>query len=489
MLGIPPVSAVDVLTGPQGEGRFLILLVAMFQMVILLSIALLRFLGRRQYRHHATSLFIAVLLTLLMPQLIDVIITSSSRFQLFSITYLGCVLFLYLPGMYRAVLLYSAIVGAAMIPLLIYEPLPMTTVVPTLTAISLLGIIRQRQREKNIDTVLELRRRKIRLQVQTRLYEQALMAVEESETRYKTVMESMAEGVVVLSSDGIMVACNEAATTILGRSREQIIGSDIEGLQLRLIQEDGRPYPRDLLPALFVQQQGQPVDNVVVGIERESGEKNWLRVNARPLIRRGETKPYGATVTFADTTELKLHADLIRYQAFHDSLTGLANRALLEQSLQLELAHAKREKTLLAVLFIDLDRFKAVNDSLGHAAGDDLLMEVANRLQSALRQSDTLARTGGDEFIAVRPRLQLAADALTVADKILSVLERPAEIAGRQVQISASIGVAVYPHDGETGDALLQHADTAMYSVKKSGRKGNDVEARSKDRSYLLDNG
>ncbi len=383
-------------------------------------------------------------------------------------------------------LLYSLIVVMSLIPLLIYRPLPLTTVVPTLTAISLLGIIRQRQREKNLDTVLELRRRKIHLQLQTILYEQALAAVEESEARYKTVLDSMAEGVVVVSSDGTMVTCNEAATIILGRSREQIIGSDIDGLQLRFIQEDGQEFPRDRLPALFVQEQGRPVNNIVLGIERESGEKNWLRVNARPLFRRGETTPYGATVTFTDTTELKLQADLIRYQAFHDALTGLANRALLDKALELELAHAKRERTILAVLFIDLDRFKSVNDSLGHAAGDDLLVDVAKRLQSALRQSDTLARSGGDEFTAVLPRLQSAADAATVADKILSVLEQPFKLSGHTVEISASIGVAVYPQDGNTGDALLQHADTAMYTKKKSGKDGNPL--RSENSSSLVEN-
>lgn len=472
LIGIPPVSAIDFLTGPAGPASFRILLLGLSQALLLAVIGSLRYLHPRSYTRYATGLFVAVLLTILLPQIPDIIVTDPSRFLLFAATFLGCVFFLNLNSLRTAVMLYATVLLVSIVPFLIFKPLPLTTVIPTLVGIALIGVVRQRHQDKNIETSLELRRRKIDLHRHTLLYEQAVAATEESEARYETVIDSMAEGVIVLSSDGVMIACNRSAAEILNVHPENIVGSQVADLNLQLCRENGEPFPADELPSTFVQKQVQPVNDVVVGIDVDNSQKKWLRVNARPLFRRGSSVPYAATVTFADITEYKAQADTIRHQAFHDTLTGLANRALLKETLDLELAHASREKSILAVLFMDLDGFKNVNDSLGHSIGDALLVEVARRLRHCLRRSDTLARAGGDEFIAVLPKINSPFDARSVADKVLAELEKPYAVGSDVLSISASIGIAIFPDNGTDGDSLLRNADAAMYAVKKAGRRG-----------------
>jgi diguanylate cyclase (GGDEF)-like protein len=161
--------------------------------------------------------------------------------------------------------------------------------------------------------------------------------------------------------------------------------------------------------------------------------------------------------------------DQIRHQALHDALTGLPNRALLEDRVSQALAEAKRDGRCVALLFLDLDRFKNINDSFGHEFGDVLIRAAATRIRQALRESDTLARMGGDEFVVALPGISGQADAQTVAAKILEELRRPLELGGRHLYVSASIGMALYPDDGADYGALLQRADGAMYTAKASG--------------------
>ncbi len=173
---------------------------------------------------------------------------------------------------------------------------------------------------------------------------------------------------------------------------------------------------------------------------------------------------------FSDITEIKLAEDRIRHMALYDTLTDLPNRMLYEDRLQQALAVARREKTSTALLYIDLDRFKLVNDTLGHAAGDALLKLVAQRMVSCVRETDMVARLGGDEFVVVLPAVRSRENALMVAEKIRKQLEMPFEINGKQLDISSSIGCAVYPDDEQDGTALTQRADQAMYQAKQSGR-------------------
>lgn len=156
--------------------------------------------------------------------------------------------------------------------------------------------------------------------------------------------------------------------------------------------------------------------------------------------------------------------------AYHDNLTGLPNRALFHDRLHQALARASRTKSSAAILFLDLDRFKTINDTRGHASGDKLLRSVANRLKCSLREGDTLARLGGDEFVILLPGIVDAGDAVTVAEKVMELMARPFSCDGHEILTSASLGLALYPEDGSSGEELLKHADIAMYAAKDQGR-------------------
>lgn len=202
-----------------------------------------------------------------------------------------------------------------------------------------------------------------------------------------------------------------------------------------------------------------------------------------------DDKPTFYTVA-KDISQRKLHEDQIRHQANYDNLTGLPNRTLFLDRLQRELVRAQRQAHRVALMFIDLDRFKWVNDTLGHAAGDDLLRTVASRLRSCLRQSDTVARMGGDEFTAILPDMAKGPFAERVAGEVLAQLAAPFTLCGQEILISGSIGIAIYPDDANTLDELLRNADIAMYRTKSAGRNGYhfftpDMHAAAMERMEL----
>ena len=167
---------------------------------------------------------------------------------------------------------------------------------------------------------------------------------------------------------------------------------------------------------------------------------------------------------------LALGAQMVRRLALHDLLTGLPNRTLLHDRLGQELARARREGGMVAVLSLDLDSFKDVNDTLGHPVGDQLLCAVAQRITTAVRATDTLARLGGDEFALVQPQIRQPAEVVALADKILATVARPFDLDGQEIHASTSIGVALFPQDGQDPDTLLQHAELALYRAKAQGR-------------------
>jgi diguanylate cyclase (GGDEF)-like protein len=164
------------------------------------------------------------------------------------------------------------------------------------------------------------------------------------------------------------------------------------------------------------------------------------------------------------------HARRVEYLAYHDNLTALPNRALFSRLLTQGMQHARRYEKQLALLFLDLDHFKAINDSLGHETGDELLQELGERLRQAVRESDIVARLGGDEFVILLPEIREGAQVQPVADKILAAVGRPFILAGQEFRITISIGIALYPHDGEDEQTLMKNADTAMYYAKERGR-------------------
>ncbi|HZW12282.1 MAG TPA: EAL domain-containing protein [Noviherbaspirillum sp.] len=200
----------------------------------------------------------------------------------------------------------------------------------------------------------------------------------------------------------------------------------------------------------------------------ERGERH-LESEASP-IREASGKVVQVVMVSRDITERKEMEAYILHQSFHDTLTGLPNRLLLEDRMKQATAHMGRQHAPVAVLFIDLDRFKDVNDTLGHAAGDRLLQEVAERLGHCVREGDTVARLSGDEFVVLLAGLHDVQDAAVVADKIVHAVSEPCQIGGKELRVSPSIGIALFPDDGQNMDQLLRNADTAMYHAKQEGR-------------------
>ena len=179
---------------------------------------------------------------------------------------------------------------------------------------------------------------------------------------------------------------------------------------------------------------------------------------------------FGEVIVFRDIRSRKEHEESIRRLAYRDDLTGLPNRVSLLDRFQLELAHARRGKNALGVMYLDLDGFKLVNDTHGHEAGDHVLKVTARRLASTLRAGDTVARLGGDEFVLLLPGVAGPEEARKVGEKIVAALEQPIEWNSEPLSVSASIGLALYPEDGDEPETLLRRADKAMYRAKSGGR-------------------
>ncbi len=178
----------------------------------------------------------------------------------------------------------------------------------------------------------------------------------------------------------------------------------------------------------------------------------------------------GCLVVLHDITERKRAEEIIKHMAYHDDLTGLPNRRLFNDRLYLALAHAQRSQQKLAVMLLDLDHFKVINDTLGHSVGDQLLQVVGERLVSLLRKGDTVARMGGDEFMLLLPEIAQVEDAAEVAARILEAFREPSVFDGHELHITSSLGIALYPDDGEDEDTLMKNADIAMYRAKGEGR-------------------
>ncbi|MFP5245403.1 MAG: PAS domain S-box protein, partial [Thermoanaerobaculia bacterium] len=206
---------------------------------------------------------------------------------------------------------------------------------------------------------------------------------------------------------------------------------------------------------------------------RWRGEATGLRsdnVNFPQEISLTAISNGGMVCVVRDITERTYAEEQIKHLAYHDALTNLPNRLLFKDRLTVALSHAQRESSRLAVLFLDLDRFKVINDSLGHNIGDQLLQAVASRVQACVRDSDTVARLGGDEFTVLLPRLHRSEDAAPIATKIIEAIRYPFHIEGREFFITTSIGISLFPEDGTDAETLIKNADTAMYQAKEVGR-------------------
>lgn len=280
-------------------------------------------------------------------------------------------------------------------------------------------------------------------------------ALRHSEERMRLFSQVTREGVLV-HRNFVITDVNDAALRISGFAREEILG--------RRTLDFMPAVWHDKVRAILASDSDQAYE---VSFIHRDGHEVPVECAARTVPFEGETL---RLVIMRDITEQRRAQARIEFLALHDPLTQLPNRAHLVQRLGEVLSIAKRHGRAMAVLFIDLDNFKTVNDSLGHHAGDVLLREVAQRITSTVRDSDVVSRLGGDEFVVVLSEIASSQDAALVAQKLLEAVNAPVSVGETQLNVSPSIGISLFPRDGETTDELIRHADSAMYHAKDSGR-------------------
>ncbi len=202
---------------------------------------------------------------------------------------------------------------------------------------------------------------------------------------------------------------------------------------------------------------------------RRNGDGEFYASLSLSMLFDDNNQPVGMIGYTIDVTERKADQENLRHQAYHDILTGLPNRWLLQDRIGQAIAIANRENQHGALMFLDLDRFKKINDTLGHEFGDEVLLVVANRLSNMVREGDTLARLGGDEFVLLLSNLKNLVEASDIAKRVLDEIKQPLQVRERDIHLGASIGIAGYPEHGDDAETLLKHADFAMYRAKEKG--------------------
>ena len=301
----------------------------------------------------------------------------------------------------------------------------------------------------------------------------AEIARRRTEARLARIAETAADAIMLYDASGHIIFANAAAARVFGRPVEELWSLSYDDPQWGDASLDGQPLTLAQTVFRRVERERTEVSDIEYTVKRPNGEVVAVSVNATPLPE--DNGRFGGVVaSFSDITQRRLMEEKLNHQAFHDPLTGLANRALMNNRLTHLLASGGREASESAVLFIDLDNFKWVNDSLGHDAGDILLCEVAARLQKTLRAGDTPARFGGDEFVVLLSRIESPAYAFAIAERIVALLSEPFELGGREVFTSPSIGLAL-SEVGINADTLLRNADAAMYEAKRRGKGRYEV--------------
>lgn len=292
------------------------------------------------------------------------------------------------------------------------------------------------------------------------------MKLREKEEWLSTILAGIADGVIATDPYGVITFMNPVAAALTGWKPESGVSRRLEDVVL--LYDGDKEISFYLSPQEIIENDGFPRNIPNLWIIHQQ-KKTPIEIKAS-VIRDENGAPTGLVILLHDITERRQHEEELRRLAIHDSLTGLPNRLLFFDRLNLALCHARRYGHRLAILMLDLDHYKKINDTYGHSVGDLLLREVGKRLQAAIRSSDTVARFGGDEFVLLLPEIHEQTDAAQIAKRILEAISSPFDINGLPLLITVSIGIAIFPEDGEDRETLITNADLALYAAKDKGR-------------------
>jgi diguanylate cyclase (GGDEF)-like protein/PAS domain S-box-containing protein len=285
--------------------------------------------------------------------------------------------------------------------------------------------------------------------------------------RTQVILNAIGDGVLCTDNEGNVTSLNLVAQSMTGWPREEAAGHPFADIFKTIDAATRLPAQNFMQKALQQNRAVRLPENCVLA--RRDGFESAIEGSLTPVHDRAGHVT-GAVIVFHDVTEPRtMWLEMIR-AAQHDCLTNLPNRLLINDRISQSISLARRQNKQIGVIFVDLDRFKYINDSLGHAVGDKLLQSVAERLSSSVRSSDTVSRQGGDEFVILLPDIAHPSDAAASAEKLLSSLRAPHSIEGYDLHIDGSIGISIFPEDGGDAETLIKHADTAMYHAKESGR-------------------
>ncbi|QEY14057.1 GGDEF domain-containing response regulator [Cellvibrio sp. KY-YJ-3] len=292
-------------------------------------------------------------------------------------------------------------------------------------------------------------------------------ALFDQQERAQVTLNSIGDAVLTTNLAGKISYLNRTAETMTGWSLKEALGLPLEDV-FKVIDADSRqPPPNPVRRALKANKTIKLPSNCL--LVRRDGAEIPIEDSIAPIRNRlGAIS--GAVIVFHDVSDARAMAKKILHMAQHDVLTGLANRTLLTERLTRALGLAKRKQKKIGLLFIDIDNFKNINDSRGHAVGDRLLQIIARRLESVVRVTDTVCRQGGDEFVVLLTEIEHSEDAAHVADKMIAAFAAPQQVHEQPIAVTLSIGISLYPNDGGNVDALFQRADSAMYRAKMCGR-------------------